>query len=199
MLLVARALLPTLGLDPPLLPSPGLGLPGSETSYGLAYLALSGSSTLLLLGGLLGLHASSAGGHGRLGAAGVLIACAGVLLAGALEPAVVLGERARPLLDVAAVAGLVGLLGLVLLGVSALRARTFSLPWGALPLSIASVQALSVLSNVSLARSLDPETFYSVSAVAPTLGGLGWVLLGYALLRSSETGESLRGRGEPAG
>jgi hypothetical protein len=196
LLVVARALLPTLGLDPPLLPSPGLGLPGSSPSYEFAYLALSGSSTLLLVGGLLGLHASSAGGHGRLGTTGFVLACAGVSLAGALEPAVVLGARARPLLDAAAVAGLVGLLGLVLLGVAALRARTLSLPWGALPLAIASVQALSVLSNVALARSLDPETFYRVSAAAPALVGVGWVLLGYALLRSSVTGAGPRGHGE---
>lgn len=76
---------------------------------------------------------------------------------------------------------------MLLLGVAARQAKVLPLPWRALPLAIALVNILSVLSGLLrlalLPLGIRPDSFASV---APTvligvLIGIGWVLLGYAL------------------
>jgi hypothetical protein len=117
---------------------------------------LTGLTTLLLAGGLVGLHARQAGAHGYgwLGGAGFLLAFVATLAMAVLFPAAwfvaeasVTGALAgEPALGGMAAAGLAGLaqtVGLVLLGAATLRARVLPLPWGALPLAVVLLEALS--------------------------------------------------------
>ena len=141
---------------------------------------------LLMVGGLAGLHARQAGnpGYSLLGTVGFMLASVGDLLLAALGPFV---SSAVPGGAFPFWVGMLGTLaavlaegwGMVLLGVATLRAAVLPLPWRALPL----VLFLLDVPLTTLAGAL--FEIFGVSAVLyaqPLLLGLGWMLLGYALL-----------------
>jgi hypothetical protein len=144
---------------------------------------------LLVLGGLVGLHARQVGnpGYGRLGTAGFLLAFVGSLLAVALGPLVYSGFSGgvSPSFVGMIVTGAVAVaveLGLLLLGVATLRTAVLPLPWRALPLVIFLFHGLFNFLGGFLVALFPEETVVSILLYAqPLLLGLGWALLGYAL------------------
>jgi hypothetical protein len=177
---------------------PMFGPTGVLGSLYRLYIALWSLSWLLLVGGLLGLHARQANAYGRLGATGFAIASLGGLVVAVLSFVYLRRPMPGPYSwgdgSGFGVAILVWEVGLLLLGIATLRARTLPLPWRALPLAIFSVFPLSVmLTPLMLGAGLESEFFYS--GVPRALTGIGWVLLGYALL--SGIGEGVR-RSAPA-
>ena len=141
---------------------------------------------LLLLGGLMGLHARQVGrhGYGRLGTAGFVLAFAGSLLAVVLGPLMLPGGPGGwpPSLVGMVVTGAVGVaveLGILLLGVATLRAAVLPSPWRALPLVIFLLNTpFSFLGPQFMAAGINPSIFMVAQQL---LLGLGWVLIGYAL------------------
>jgi hypothetical protein len=162
------------------------------------YIALWSLSWLLLVGGLLGLHARQANASGRLGAAGFAIASLGGLVVAVLSFVYLEWPMPGPYSwgdgSGFGVATLVWEVGLLLLGIATLRARALPLPWRTLPLAIFLVFPFSImLTPLMLGAGLESEFFYSGAPRA--LSGIGWVLLGYALW--SGVGEGVR-RSAPA-
>jgi hypothetical protein len=160
--------------------------------YGL-FIALWCLSWLLVLGGLVRLHARQANVYGRLGAAGFAIAFVGSLVVAALSFVYaewpVPGPYAWGDGSGLGIAILVWEVGLLLVGIATLRAGALPLPWRALPLAIFLVFPFSImLTPLMLVAGLESEFFYS--GMPRILAGIGWILLGYALL--SKTGESVR-------
>jgi hypothetical protein len=131
------------------------------------------SAPLLLLVGLMGLHARLAGRSGRLGRTGSFVAFSGLVLVLAGD----IGEFWLGIDDTyllmapayhAFRAGLTFLgVGSVLFGLGALRAGALP-PWGALPFVLGSVGGL-----ISFSRDLG-----YVGATLWILYGVGWVWLG---------------------
>lgn len=156
---------------------------------------------LLMLGGLVGLHARQVGGrgYGRLGTAGLLLALVGRLLAVALWPLMLSGgpADASPSLGGMVVTGVVGAaaeLGVLLLGVATLRAAVLPPPWKALPLVIFLLGApFTILMGPLFRAGIDLLILTNAQTL---LLGLGWALLGYALW--SGMGERV-GRRVPVG
>lgn len=160
--------------------------------YGL-FIALWGLSWLLVLGGLVGLHARQANVYGRVGAAGFAIAFVGGLVIAVLSfvyaKSPVPGPYAWGDGSGFGIAILVWEVGLLVVGIATLRAGALPLPWRALPLAIFLVFPFSImLTPLMLVAGLESEFFYS--GVPRILTGIGWILLGYALL--SKSGESVR-------
>ncbi len=171
------------------------GVPGSLYR---PYIALWSLSWLLLVGGLVGLHTRQVNYSGRLGAAGFAIASLGGLVVAALSFVYaewpMLGPYSWGDGSGFGIAVLVWEVGLLLLGITTLRARALPLPWRTLPLAIFSVFPLYIiLTPLMLGAGLESEFLYS--GVPRALTGIGWVLLGYALW--SGIGEDIR-RSVPA-
>jgi hypothetical protein len=157
------------------------------------YIALWSLSWLLLLGGLVGLHARQANAYGWPGAAGFTVASLGGLIVAVLS--LVYAEWSMPGPyswgdgSGRGIAILIWEIGLLILGIATLRAKALPLPWRALPLAIFLVFPLSIAATPPmLAAGLESEFFYS--GIPRALTGVGWVLLGYALW--SETTENTR-------
>jgi len=152
---------------------------------------------LLMVGGLVGLHARQAGdpGYGLLGTVGFVLASVGDLLLATLGPFVssAVPDGAFPFMMVMFVYVVVVLAawwGMILLGVATLRAALLPLPWRVLPLAFVFLE----IPLTTLAGAL--FSILGVSALLyaqPLLLGLGWGLLGYALLSEIGAGAPRRG------
>jgi hypothetical protein len=181
-----------------LLPTPAGDQPFSPGSYLLALVGVLAS--LLLLGGLVGLHIRQANVYGWLGTAGFLLVFTSTLVGAALVlfmmvAADTTGDTAAALRAPLGVTGLVGLVGLLLLGVATVRARALPLPWAALPLAIGLVEVLAWLVLPPLTSPLELDwriDAFILMDMPPVLVGLGWVLLGYALWSGTSEGVGRR-------
>jgi hypothetical protein len=155
---------------------------------------------LLMVGGLVGLHARQAGnpGYVLLGTVSFVLASVGDLLLATLGPFVssAVPGGAFPFMMVMVVYLVVVLAagwGMILLGVATLRAALLPLPWRVLPLAF----FLLDVPLTTLAGALIETVGVSVLMyVQPLLLGLGWALLGYALW--SEAGGNVLRRPSPA-
>lgn len=134
-------------------------------------------ATLLFALGMVGLHARLEGRGGPLGTVGVLLAWVVVVasvvnLIGLALPIPTPGEPgASTLLQITYMVAFLGILvGLLVLGVAALRARVIAAPWGAVPLAVGV-----------LWFPLQAVGFVVADGVGLILGGLAWGLLGYVL------------------
>ena len=140
-------------------------------------------ATLLFALGMVGLHARLEGRGGSLGTIGVLLAwvvvgASVVNLIGLALPIPTPGEPdASILLRITYMVAFLGILiGLLVLGVAALRARVVPTPWGAVPLAVGV-----------LWFPLQGIGFVIADGVGLILGGLAWSLLGYVLWSESST------------
>jgi hypothetical protein len=152
---------------------------------------------LLMVGGLAGLHARHTGypGYGPLGTTGFLLAVGGLLVVALLETLLSSAVPGGAFPFAAAVvatgmASIVAGVGMLLLWVATLRAAVLPQPWRTLPL----VFFLLDIPFTTLAGGL----FETVGVTAllyaqPLLLGLGWGLLGYALLSGIGVGAQRRG------
>ncbi len=138
-------------------------------------------ATLLFALGVVGLHARLEGRGGTLGTVGVLLAgvalaASAVNLIGLALSAPAPGDPDAPtLLQITYMAAFLGiLLGLLALGIAALRARVMVAPWGAVPLAVGV-----------LWFPLQGIGFVISDGVGLVLGGLAWALLGYVLWSQS--------------
>ena len=134
-------------------------------------------ATLLFSLGMVGLHARLRGGGGSLGTAGVVLAWVALaaslvnLIALALSIPAPADPDAPALLGVTYMVAFLGILiGLLVLGIAALRARAVPAPWHAAPLLVGVLWF--PLQGVGYAIS---------DGVGLVLGGLAWVPLGYVL------------------
>ena len=177
-----------------LLPNPDFGdQPLSPGSYLFVLGAVLAS--LLLLGGLVGLHILHAEVYGWLGTVGFLLVFISTLILAVLGPIEMTAGYTSVLHSLLGVTGLVGLVGLLLLGGATVHARVLPLPWAALPLAILLVRVLVwfLLPPLIFRFTLDPGTYtWILTDMPPVLVGLGWALLGYALW--SGTSEGFRPR-----
>ena len=140
-------------------------------------------ATLLFSVGMVGLHARLRGGGGLPGTVGVVLAWVAlaasmVNLTGlALSIPAPADPDAPALLGVTYVVAFIGILiGLLALGIAALRARVMAAPWSAVPLVVGVLWF--PLQGIGFAIS---------DGVGLVLGGLAWVPLGYALWSRSVT------------
>lgn len=134
-------------------------------------------ATFLFALGMVGLHARLEGGGGVPGTIGVVLAWVAVVasvgnLIGLALPVPVPGDPDAPvLLEITYMVAFLGILvGLVLLGIAALRARVMPPPWNAVPLAV----------GISW-FPLQGIGFVVSDGVGLILGGLAWMLLGYVL------------------
>ena len=137
-------------------------------------------ATLLFALGMVGLHARLEGRGGLIGTMGVLLAWVAIAASAVNLIAQVLGlTPERPplpiLLQVTYMVAFLGILiGLLVLGIAALRARVMPAPWSAVPLAVGV-----------LWFPLQGIGFVISDGVGLILGGLAWVLLGYVLWSGS--------------
>ncbi len=140
-------------------------------------------ATLLFALGMVGLHARLEGCGGSLGTIGVLLA--GAALAASTVNLIGLalsfpapGDPDAPmLLQITYMAAFLGILiGLLVLGIAALRARVMAAPWGMVPLAIGV-----------LWFPLQGIGFVISDGVGLVLGGFAWAVLGYVLWSQSGT------------
>ena len=133
--------------------------------------------TLLFALGMVGLHARLEGGGGLPGTVGVLLAW--VVFAASVVNVIGLalsvpapGDPAAPkLLSLTYMVAFLGILvGLLALGIAALRARVMPAPWHAVPITVAV-----------LWFPLQGIGFVISDGVGLILGGLAWAFLGYVL------------------
>lgn len=145
--------------------------------------------SLLLLGGLAGLHLREARAYGRLGAAGFLLTSAGTLAGAALGFAQALSwiPISTAVIAATVTSGFVGTAGLLLLGIALLSRGDLPWPWGAMPLAIFAGEIISVL--LSFVPPLTP--------VAEALIGLCWMALGYALFSGKGENAPVRTAPQP--
>lgn len=134
-------------------------------------------ATLLFALGMVGLHARLERRGGPLGTIGVVlawgvVAASVVNLIGLALPIPTPGEADAPiLLRITYMVAFLGILvGLLVLGVAALRARVVPAPWGTVPLAVGV-----------LWFPLQGVGFVIADGVGLILGGLAWALLGYVL------------------
>ena len=139
--------------------------------------------TLLFALGMVGLHARLEGGGGLLGTVGVFLAwvafAASVVNVIGLALAIPApGDPAAPsLLSLTYVVAFLGILvGLLALGIAALRARVMPAPWHAVPITVAV-----------LWFPLQGLGFVISDGVGLILGGLAWSVLGYSLWSQRST------------
>jgi hypothetical protein len=140
-------------------------------------------ATLLFALGMVGLHARLEGRGGPLGTIGVLLAWVVVVasvvsLIGLALPIPMPGEPgASVLLRITYMVAFLGILvGLLMLGVAALRTGAMPAPRGAVPLAVGV-----------LWFPLQGVGFVIADGVGLILGGLAWALLGYVLWAESGT------------
>ena len=140
-------------------------------------------ATLLFAIGMVGLHARLEGRGEPLGMIGVLlawivVAASVVNLIGLALPTPTPGETDAPvLLRITYMVAFLGILiGLLALGIAALRAEVLSPPWRAVPLAVGI-----------LWFPLQGIGFVISDGVGLILGGLAWALLGYVLWSESGT------------
>ncbi len=138
-------------------------------------------ATLLFALGMVGLHARLEGRSGPLGTIGVLLAwvvvvASAVNLIGLALPIPTPGEPgASVLLRITYMGAFLGILvGLLMLGVAALRTGAMPAPRGAVPLAVGV-----------LWFPLQGVGFVIADGVGLILGGLAWALLGYVLWSQS--------------
>ncbi len=138
-------------------------------------------TTLLFALGMVGLHARLEGRGGLLGTIGVLLAwvvvgASVVNLIGLALPIPTPGEPdASILLRITYMVAFLGILvGLLMLGIAALRARVMPSPQKAVPLAVGV-----------LWLPLQAVGFVISDGVGLILGGLAWALLGYVLWAQS--------------
>ena len=138
-------------------------------------------ATLLFALGMVGLHARLEGRGGPLGTVGVVLAwvvvgASVVNLIGLALPIPTPGEPgASILLRITYMVAFLGILiGLLVLGVAALRSGAMPAPWGAVPLAVGV-----------LWFPLQGIGFVVADGVGLILGGLAWALLGYVLWAQS--------------
>ena len=140
---------------------------------------------LLMVGGLVGLHARQAGdpGYGLLGTVGFVLASVGDLLLATLGPFVssAVPGGAFPFMMVMFVYVVVVLaagFGMLMLWVATLRAALLPQPWRTLPLVFFLLDVpLSTLAGTLFSTFGVTALLYA----QPLLLGVGWALLGYAL------------------
>jgi hypothetical protein len=177
---------------------------------GYALVLVANLASVLLVGGLAGLHVCHADDHryGRLGAVGFWLALFGTLLGAGAFTFVAFGDLglygAGP--PSSGLGGIVGVVragswglgaiadaGLLLLGVATLRAGVLALPWKALPLTIFAVRSGFLLQTVfvQLYPTVPLVPFFGGNLFVVLLGGL-WALLGWRLWsgRSEDVGRS---------
>lgn len=147
-------------------------------------------ATLLFALGMVGLHARLEGRGGLLGRIGVLlarvvVAASVVNLIGLALPVPTPGDPGAPvLLEITYMTAFLGILiGLLLLGIVALRAEVLNLPWRAVPLAVGVLWF--PLQGVGLVIS---------DGVGLILGGLAWMLLGYVLWSDKDSRVPKRSR-----
>ena len=140
-------------------------------------------ATLLFALGMVGLHARLEGRGGLLGTVGIilawvaLVASAVNLIGLALSVPAPADPDAPALLAITYMVAFLGILiGLLALGIAALRARIMAASWSAVPLAVSLLWF--PLQGVGFAIS---------DGVGLVLGGLAWVPLGYALWSQSGT------------
>ena len=140
-------------------------------------------ATLLFALGMVGLHARLRGGGGVLGTVGVVLAWVALaasavnLIGLALSVPAPADPDAPALLNLTYMVAFLGILiGLLALGVAALRARVMGAPWHAVPLAVGVLWF--PLQGIGFAIS---------DGVGLVLGGLAWVPLGYVLWSQSGT------------
>ncbi len=140
-------------------------------------------ATLLFALGMVGLHARLEGRGGPLGTIGVLLAwvvvvASAVNLIGLALSVPAPGDPDAPtLLQITYMAAFLGILvGLLMLGLAALRARAMDAPRGAVPLAVGV-----------LWFPLQGVGFVIADGMGLILGGLAWALLGYVLRAESGT------------
>ncbi len=140
-------------------------------------------ATLLFALGMLGLHARLEGRGGLLGTIGVLLAwvVVGASVANLIGLALPIPTPGEPdasiLLRITYMVAFLGILvGLLVLGIAALRARVMPAPWNAVPLAVGV-----------LWFPLQGIGFVISDGVGLILGGLAWALLGYVLWSRSGT------------
>ena len=168
---------------------------------------LSGAGSLLLLGGFVALRARHVGVFGGVGVAGFRLAFAGTLLYALLGPAttISLSLAGRPPTPTSAVvfgglaslASLAAEFGVLLMGITVLRARVLPQPFRSLPLAIFVLGVLVPLLYLLVFREDlmlrgEPDTGILALLVwdAPdVLIGVGWALLGYALWSGTSEGD----------
>ncbi len=138
-------------------------------------------ATLLFAFGMVGLHARLNGRGGLPGTMGVLLAWVAlaasvVNLVGLALPIPTPGEPDAPiLLRITYMVAFLGILvGLLVLGIAALRAEVLSPPWRVVPLAVGV-----------LWFPLQGIGFVISDGVGLILGGLAWVLLGYVVWSGS--------------
>ncbi len=134
-------------------------------------------ATLLFALGMVGLHARLGGSGGSLGTAGVVLAWVALaasvanLIGLALSVPAPGDPEAPTLLRVTYMAAFLGILiGLLALGIAALRARVMPAPWSAVPLAVGVLWF--PLQGIGFAIS---------DGLGLVLGGLAWMPLGYIL------------------
>ena len=172
----------------------------------------SGGATLVIalvlgLGALVSLYSRQAWQVGKLGLAGFALGIIGTLLwlatlwwgfaSGRLSPATIRTEPilAAPVVLILLLAGVTLGIGLVLLGVASLRAKTLhrwrGLPLGLGLLSIIQSMTFWLVYYVPLSQGRNPwDTWppdgYVLSVAALVLLGLGWIALGTMLATEAE-------------
>ncbi len=134
-------------------------------------------ATLLFAFGMVGLHARLEGRGGLLGTIGVILVWVAVVasavnLIGLALPVPAPGSPGAPaLLEITYVLAFLGILvGLLLLGIAALRAETLPPRWRVVPLIVGI-----------LWFPLQGIGFVISDGVGLMLGGLAWMFLGYVL------------------
>lgn len=134
-------------------------------------------ATFLFALGMVGLHARLEGRGGVLGRIGVVLAWVAVAasvvnLVGLVLPIPTPGDPDSPaLLEITYMVAFLGILvGLLLLGIAALRAEVLPPRWNAVPLAV----------GISW-FPLQGIGFVISDGVGLILGGLAWILLGYVL------------------
>jgi hypothetical protein len=162
---------------------------------------------VLGLGGLAGLYSRQAGQGGRLGLAGFALGILGTVLAlatlwwgftsGSLSPSTVRTEPvlAAPTLLILLLAMVTMSIGLSLLGITSLRAKTLN-RWRGLPLGVGLLSALNGLTfwlvyYVPLSQGRNPWVVwppegYGLTVASLVLLGLGWMGLGAMLAIEAE-------------
>ncbi len=141
------------------------------------------TATLLFAVGMMGLHARLTGRGGLLGTVGLVLAwialtASVVNLMGLALSIPAPGDPDAPtLLSLTyMVAFLSTLVGLLALGIAALRAKVMTAPWNTVPLVVGI-----------LWLPLQGIGFVISDGVGLVLGGLAWALLGYVLWSESTT------------
>ena len=154
---------------------------GTPSFYGVT---VSDIALVCTLGGLVGLHTLQETSYGRLGLAGFFSAFVGTALILQSTP---FRPGGREVLEAVLAIGLLGVIvGVVLLGVSTLRARVLPRWCGLLLILGLPLVAISAAAFSFLILALGPVAANSGQVSTGITLGLIWLALGYALWRQQE-------------